>query len=506
MKRGLIFLGLIVWAGSIPAQTINLTSKLDFINLQFYDVKYHEQSIYISAYGQDSLLPNNTKFLILKFDLKGNLRKSFSFYDDSIGVNFFSFENSLEISRNKIIARAHVDGNITGYRICYLQLDTNLNLLKTNYQPITGFKSIYSYSTIVTDKNSIYSTGGLQKNNFDVDVFIQKLDSNLNQIWYKNIGTTSKYERGHSIIELSNGNLLIGAHRTDAGMTVAGQRFKEQTWIFEIDTAGNMLREFLDTNTRTGPAKGLTQTNDGGFVYCGKKQAYWDGHLTHLYENSLTKIDQSLNNIVWEKTFSDTISNVVGLNNIVYSGKNEIIAFGTQPVRFGFTFGYDFSGLIVNYDQNGNKKWERNFRNEDSLKMLADNEFFGGIINDEGELIFVGRSEFRNGGPSKGWVLKLDSDGCYDNGFCGYPIVSVKEQVNYENKDFEFYPNPVKETLFINTHEGIEYLKIYNTLGQLVVEQKFPPNQVSLSSLRSGLYFMNVKTATGVFTKKFVKE
>ena len=505
MKNSVVILIFIVWAGSVSAQTFNLTTKLDFINLQFYDVKQHKQSLYISAYGQDSLLPNNTKFLILKFDIKGNLKKSFSFYDDSIGVNFFSFENSLEISGNKIIARVHVDGNATGYRIYYIQLDTNLNLLKTNYQPITGFKSIYGYATIKTADKSIYTAGGLQKNNFDVDVFIQKLDSNLNQIWYKNIGTSSNYERGHSILELSNGNLLIGAHRTDPGMTVAGQRYKEQTWIFEIDTAGNLVREFLDTNTHTGPAKGLTQTVDGGYVYCGKYQTGFDGHLGYNYGGSIGKIDGNLQFKKWEKVVTDTSSNIIQLENLKMINQTTFVAVGNN---IGFTENNNFnriiSGYLISFTDNGLVNFSRYYTGKDSIDQYYDNYLYSITVDNNNSIIAVGQVD-PSQTPTEGWIIKLDSLGCLAPTNCGNPGLLIQEskELFYE---FDIYPNPVKETLFINTQENIEHLKIYNTLGEKVVEQRFPPNQVNLSALISGLYFMNLKTAKGVFTKKFVKE
>ena len=412
------------WAGFVTAQTFNKTF-LDQNEPFYFQTITHVDSIIITAgFGIDSLNPNKPKYLWKQLGLNGGVLQEFEYIDTLNGLN--GTQNGLFVADSSIYHCLFSSGN--GYFSRPLVLKTSFagKVIDLKYYSKVN-RTVHSpLGFFVSSSNDIYIYGLHQPFGNESNAMVIKIDKDLNQIWFKDYGVSNKTETAHSITELSNGNLLIGAHRTDAGMTVAGQRYQEQTWIFEIDTAGNMVREFLDTNTRTGPAKGLTETQDGGFVFCGKKQVFWNGHLTHLYENSLTKIDKNLNNIIWEKTFADTISNVIGLNNIAYNHQGEIIAFGTQPVRFGFTFGYDFSGLIVNYDQNGNKNWERNFRNEDSLNLLADNVFFGGTINNKGELFFAGRSELRNGGPTKGWILKLDSNGCYDNGFCGYPIVSVK--------------------------------------------------------------------------------
>src|SRR5690606_39394057 len=112
--------------------------------------------------------------------------------------------------------------------------------------------------------------------------------------------------------ELPNGNIVIGAHRYEVN-TPHNTRKKEQTWIFEIDTAGNMVREFLDPDTRTGPAKGLIQTADGGFVYCGKYQSNWNGMQSYVWQGSIAKVDGSLQNKVWEKKLNDTLSNIISM-------------------------------------------------------------------------------------------------------------------------------------------------------------------------------------------------
>ncbi len=76
------------------------------------------------------------------------------------------------------------------------------------------------------------------------------------------------------------------------------------------------------------------------------------------------------------------------------------------------------------------------------------------------------------------------------------------------------FPNPVKEDLFISidgsTELPIEALQLYNVSGQLVLERTILDfqsrnEQISLSGLSAGLYFLEVRTATSRQVYKIIK-
>lgn len=71
--------------------------------------------------------------------------------------------------------------------------------------------------------------------------------------------------------------------------------------------------------------------------------------------------------------------------------------------------------------------------------------------------------------------------------------------------DIKAYPNPVSNTLNIDTDLTINNIVIYNELGQLVMETKV--KTIDTSSLSSGLYFVKVNTDEGTSyrTVKIIK-
>ena len=71
---------------------------------------------------------------------------------------------------------------------------------------------------------------------------------------------------------------------------------------------------------------------------------------------------------------------------------------------------------------------------------------------------------------------------------------------------FRFYPNPVKDILFLDTnHQQILGFKIINLNGQVVINTVLTDNKINLDSLEAGTYLFHLKTELGSVSKKFVK-
>jgi len=70
------------------------------------------------------------------------------------------------------------------------------------------------------------------------------------------------------------------------------------------------------------------------------------------------------------------------------------------------------------------------------------------------------------------------------------------------------YPNPVKNTLQISTQNklSISTIKIYDTLGRLVLQKVQPTSFLDVSRLASGFLLVEIETNKGLLVKKIVKE
>ena len=113
------------------------------------------------------------------------------------------------------------------------------------------------------------------------------------------------------------------------------------------------------------------------------------------------------------------------------------------------------------------------------------------------------------------YIVKLET--LYDD----MQAVSIVRTSDDDNEDgieeiktsFNIYPNPVDDILYIETNENINEIVIYDVRGCRVskstANSQWPMAnslQLSVSSLKPGIYFINIITEKGNITKKFIKK
>ena len=89
--------------------------------------------------------------------------------------------------------------------------------------------------------------------------------------------------------------------------------------------------------------------------------------------------------------------------------------------------------------------------------------------------------------------------------FGNYNTLSV---VNYDDSDYlgiHIYPNPVRDYLQIYGVENVLELSIYDLSGQLIITAS-DSNVLDVSSIASGMYFVQIQTSQQTFVKKIIKE
>lgn len=90
----------------------------------------------------------------------------------------------------------------------------------------------------------------------------------------------------------------------------------------------------------------------------------------------------------------------------------------------------------------------------------------------------------------------------------GKATTGVNENTtNVTAAQLSVYPNPATDVLNISLSNGtsIETVNIYNVSGKLVNTAKVIANQINISDLSNGVYFIEVLTENGKLTTKFVK-
>lgn len=108
------------------------------------------------------------------------------------------------------------------------------------------------------------------------------------------------------------------------------------------------------------------------------------------------------------------------------------------------------------------------------------------------------------------YAVIINQNNCIDTSDC-LSIITTSVLDNEYNKDWNIYPNPVKQNLFIDFDKFYSNVQIiiYNSAGQVVISKQFrDSNQfvIHVNELPKGLYILKVEADSEYSTYKFIKE
>ena len=489
----------------IISQTFNVANNYNTNGIFYESVAMSKNAIYANGYGSEISSPLSPKLYISKYTKIGDFIFNKGYTEP--GLALFSSPHGLILKNDSVFNFGEVQGNGFFNRIFCVVTDTLGNKIYfIEYLDTTSENEVLYHSQISQNKKGFLLVGSIQNSiSLDINVGVFFLNNNLEMTKKYEFGALNKTEIAYSATQLANGNIVVGAHRYDANKVI-GTRYKEQTWIFEIDTAGNMVRQFLDPDTRTGPAKGITQTPDGGFVYCGKYQSNWNGKISYKWQGSIAKLKSDFSNKEWEKRILDTLSSLISMEDIQKLDSNQFIAVGSN-VTYSYNYPNDsaISGVVVSFNNEGVFHWQNNYLGLDSNDQTYLNFLYDVEITENKEIIACGKS-YGSQTPNYGWILKLDSAGCLSETNCGAVSLSIEREQKKGSQKLNIYPNPFTTFLNIEGDEEIKKVEIYDVFGKLVHKENTIKNTLQLGNLPKGFYLIKCTTDKNVqFIKKIVK-
>lgn len=193
----------------------------------------------------------------------------------------------------------------------------------------------------------------------------------------------------------------------------------------------------------------------------------------------------------------DSYTNTFWLENLDNQGN-----FGDLQFLLDFNHQYLFYDLDNDSD-NDILIWNRFsntlawMENEDGLGS------FGTLQTISTEIDFVAdakAADFNNDD-----FLDVVSASIADNKLAWYTYTGLGTE-DFQNISIEVYPNPAKETINIQSEKHISELIIFNIEGKELLSS-FATNNVNISGLASGLYFIKMNFDNGIqIVEKFIKE
>ena len=90
---------------------------------------------------------------------------------------------------------------------------------------------------------------------------------------------------------------------------------------------------------------------------------------------------------------------------------------------------------------------------------------------------------------------------CIDN-VGNFPLSS--NTINQEI--ISIYPNPSSDFIYINRKDSDNYtISLFNILGELIIDKKINLQQLNLSNLPNGQYFLKIESESGIINERILK-
>lgn len=450
----------------------------------FGSIDYKNDELYVTGVTNTITAdgpPYFRKAFFGKITTGGTLDSIFGIIDS----NQYSYENF-----NNTLIKA-VDGNYitTGSltdsipKVFLMKNDTNGNVLLW-HEYTHSQVDIYHGQGVVEIPNQGYLIivnasiiGG------SAQVIIIRTDMSGNVINEQTYGSSND-EFPWVIRPMFNGHYMVGVFTSK---TNTNTPYWAKTWLIEIDSMGNMVTQWFDTNTKTMWPSSMQQTADSGWIIVRQHISY-DVSDFQQYDASVVKYDKNFNK-EWEHYLGDS-SDVTGFYDIEILPDGKYIACGTTPI-WGSDSAHRF-GWLVKFDTDGTLLWDRKYV---AYERFGTQSFLYDIdVLPNGDFLACGELRFTfNVGITpvqQGWILRTDSNGCVlDN--CMVGIEETEKSV----AEIKIYPNPTHNIFYMeieNPQQQGGTLELYDINGRKLTTLKnnfTHQMMVAISNYSNGIYF-----------------
>jgi hypothetical protein len=230
---------------------------------------------------------------------------------------------------------------------------------------------------IVVGATSSFSTG-------NQDIYVIRTNSIGDTIWTKTYGTIND-DWASSLIETFDGNFVISGNSSGI-------------FLIKIDISGNILWTKAFSSSSDGYNASVVQSDDGGFVIAGKIYS-----TTSIYDVVLLKTD-STGNLIWNKTFGNTWGEYASSLKKTYDGGYIIAGTNSAPSTGNNIY-------IIKTDSIGDTLWTKSYQ-DSNINFYAENPSIE-LTSDSGYIVASSIAYFVSGNPDSMsvYLLKINKYG-----------------------------------------------------------------------------------------------
>ncbi len=251
----------------------------------------------------------------------------------------------------------------------------------------------------------------IPSNQGEKDVWVFKLDANLNLLWSYTYGGTSD-DIAYGITELPNSHLAIAATTFSTDGDITNNNGISDYWLIVLDDNGLLQTSQSFGGTGEERARGITAAPDGGITIIGTAFSE-DGNVSNplgVVDVWIVKTDNN-GNLEWEKSLGGTKADqghdIQTTSDGAYLIAGEVFSDDVDVTENNGST----DAWLVKLDANGNIIWQNALGGSSADYVLSVQE------TEDGGSIAVGTSFSTNGdvsgnqGSSDVWIVKLDNNG-----------------------------------------------------------------------------------------------
>jgi len=389
----------------------------------------------------------------------------------------------------------------------FLKTDSIGNILWQQCYGGGNFEGIYSFQP-TTDGGFIVigTTAGPLPGG--ADVMVVKCDSIGNLLWVQTYGGSSS-DFGIDILQTADNGYMILSDADSQDGDITFSHGNEEYLLLKIDSVGNVVNSKCLGGSKRDTPRSFYQTNDGGFIIVGHSRSV-DGDVTGNFNSNgyytdiwVVRID-SLANILWEQNFGGHDIDE-GYSIYPVNGGGSVIVGSTYSNSGNVSGNHGLWDIwVFKIDDFGNIIWQK---------------CFGGSMNDQGHSIIQdSNGDFVIAGSTTSNdydVSGLHSVNLEDYWIFHLANVTGIDEFQNINNHFEVYPNPFTDevNLTLKNLNGKEVtIEIYNIYGQLVsvipqetIQSDLKFVKKDLNQFPSGVYIVNFRISTGIYTQRLIK-
>ncbi|MGO4773138.1 RICIN domain-containing protein [Flavobacterium sp. W22_SRS_FK3] len=182
-------------------------------------------------------------------------------------------------------------------------------------------------------------------------------------------------------------------------------------------------------------------------------------------------------------------------------------AYEIQAVNSGKAI--DISGVSVDNGANVHQWSYVGAANQQFTAVSTGDGYYKLIAKHSGKLVEVSGFSIVSGGNVQQWEDLNQSSGQWKLitiGTAKFANSTLKAEKEEETMPVNLYPNPVENTLFFTTQMAGTQVSVFSAMGNSVSQQKIAENNLDVSGLATGTYFIVFEKDGAKITKRFIKK